>query len=420
MVTTTARFCSSPRNSRAFTRYSLGNSCLQQPHSFSPVKSHPYIVSTCSHYLPFAICIRPLSPSRLATVAVDFNYVILPLRAMVKQLHVGIEQAAWLMPLFILFVFVYKKQKDEISIEDITYKLEGLGIYEGKERKTLVPCRGNDALIPIESVKKRKPRPKVDLDPETDRLWRLLMGNEGSEATETVDKDKENLWEDERRVFRGQADSKCTLFSGDGRFSRWKGSVVDSVIDVFVTQNVSDHLPSSAFMSLAARFNPKTRSTNKTHCTDGACILVEESIETLLPTNKIRRHPVFNQRPYVSYGSSDHMRPNRNTILSTNYAANKQNTLSEELIISQDSLDFSTIQTVDECISSSGSNSEIEDQKTEFKISKKPHTANHMRAEKTALPSMKAFMSVFSPIALNLARVQFQTRPLLSLVRAYC
>ncbi|KAL8239630.1 hypothetical protein R6Q59_016197 [Mikania micrantha] len=237
MVTTTARFCSSPRNSRAFTRYSLGNSCLQQPHSFSPVKSHPYIVSTCSHYLPFAICIRPLSPSRLATVAVDFNYVILPLRAMVKQLHVGIEQAAWLMPLFILFVFVYndceqqgdstmesacrcaflvnfvvnrcrpRKQKDEISIEDITYKLEGLGIYEGKERKTLVPCRGNDALIPIESVKKRKPRPKVDLDPETDRLWRLLMGNEGSEATETVDKDKENLWEDERRVFRGQADS---------------------------------------------------------------------------------------------------------------------------------------------------------------------------------------------------------------------
>ncbi|KAL8239629.1 hypothetical protein R6Q59_016196 [Mikania micrantha] len=171
----------------------------------------------------------------------------------------------------------------------------------------------------------------------------------------------------------------------DGRFSRWNGSVVDSVIDVFVTQNVSDHLPSSAFMSLAARFNPKTRSTNKTHCTNGACILVEESIETLLPTNKIRRHPVFNQRPYVSYGSSDHMRPNRNTILSTNYAANKQNTLSEELIISQDSLDFSTIQTVDECISSLGSNSEIEDQKTEFKISKKPHTANHMRAEKVTM-----------------------------------
>jgi hypothetical protein len=38
----------------------------------------------------------------------------------------------------------------------------------------------------------------------------------------------------------------------------------------------------------------------------------------------------------------------------------------------------------------------------------------------SALPSMKAFMSAFSPIALNLARDQFQTRPLLSLDRAYC
>ncbi|KAL8236364.1 hypothetical protein R6Q59_017445 [Mikania micrantha] len=281
-----------------------------------------------------------------------------------------------------------RKQKDEISIEDITYMLEGLCIYEGKERNALVPYRGNDAIIPFEPVKKRKPRPKVDLDPETDRLWRLLMGNEGSEATETMDKDKEKWWEDERRVFRGRADSfiaRMHLVQGDRRFSRWKGSVVDSVIGVFLTQNVSDHLSSSAFMSLAARFNPKTRSTNKTHCTDGACILVEEPIETLLPTDKIRRQPVFNQRPYVSYGSSDHMRPNRNTILSTNYAANKQNTLSEELIISQDSLNFSTIQTVDECRSSSGSNSEVEDQTIEFKISKEPHTANHMRAEKVTM-----------------------------------
>ncbi|RRT50396.1 hypothetical protein B296_00051772, partial [Ensete ventricosum] len=40
----------------------------------------------------------------------------------------------------------------------------------------------------------------------------------------------------------------------DRRFSRWKGSVVDSVVGVFLTQNVSDHLSSSAFMALAARF----------------------------------------------------------------------------------------------------------------------------------------------------------------------
>lgn len=85
--------------------------------------------------------------------------------------------------------------------------LEGLCIYEEKERNTLVPYRGDNAIIPFEPVKKRKPRPKVDLDPETDRLWRLLMGNEGSEATDTMDKDKEKWWENERRVFRGRADS---------------------------------------------------------------------------------------------------------------------------------------------------------------------------------------------------------------------
>lgn len=33
-----------------------------------------------------------------------------------------------------------------------------------------------------------------------------------------------------------------TCFTGDRRFSPWKGSVVDSVVGVFLTQNVSDHL----------------------------------------------------------------------------------------------------------------------------------------------------------------------------------
>lgn len=32
------------------------------------------------------------------------------------------------------------------------------------------------------------------------------------------------------------------IFAGDRRFSKWKGSVVDSVVGVFLTQNVSDHL----------------------------------------------------------------------------------------------------------------------------------------------------------------------------------
>ncbi|XP_035844947.1 DNA glycosylase/AP lyase ROS1 isoform X2 [Helianthus annuus] len=263
-----------------------------------------------------------------------------------------------------------RKQKGGSLIEDITRMLEGLCIYEEK-RNALVPYRGdNNAIIPFEPVRKRKPRPKVDLDPETDRLWRLLMGNEGSEAAEAMDKDKEKWWEEERRVFRGRADSfiaRMHLVQGDRRFSRWKGSVVDSVIGVFLTQNVSDHLSSSAFMSLAAKFNPKTRSTNETRCEDGACVLVEEPLETILPTDKISKQPVFSERPFVS-----DMRHNRNIISSTNYAPNKQNYASEELILSQDSLDSSTIQAIDESRSSAGSNSEAEDQTFGFETSKVP------------------------------------------------
>ncbi|KAL4579013.1 hypothetical protein LXL04_015148 [Taraxacum kok-saghyz] len=234
-----------------------------------------------------------------------------------------------------------KKHKVSVSVtvtvEDITGMLEGLCIYDENEkmRNAIVPFRGNNnnnnvnAIVPFEPVKKRKPRPKVDLDPESDRLWRLLMGKEGSEANETLDKDKEKWWENERRVLRGRADSfiaRMHLVQGDRRFSRWKGSVVDSVIGVFLTQNVSDHLSSSAFMSLAAKFSHKTTSTNEMRCQDGTRILVEEPIEV----------PILN----------------------------KQNRTPESVILSQDSLDSSIIQTVDEIRSSSGSNSEAEDQTT--------------------------------------------------------
>ena len=37
---------------------------------------------------------------------------------------------------------------------------------------------------------------------------------------------------------------------GDRRFRAWSGSVVDSVVGAFLTQNVNDHLSSSAFISL--------------------------------------------------------------------------------------------------------------------------------------------------------------------------
>ncbi|KAJ6851585.1 transcriptional activator DEMETER-like [Iris pallida] len=92
------------------------------------------------------------------------------------------------------------------------------------------------------------------------------MGRE-VEGDAEMGADKEKWWEEERRVFRGRAESfiaRMHLVQGDRRFSKWKGSVVDSVIGVFLTQNVSDHLSSSAFMSLVAKFPARSSGSSNT------------------------------------------------------------------------------------------------------------------------------------------------------------
>lgn len=102
------------------------------------------------------------------------------------------------------------------SIEEITYRMECLHLNErsndmdGKEQNAVVPYKGAGTLVSYERsdfVKKHKPRPKVDLDPETERVWKLLMWKEGCEDVEGIDEVKRKWWEEERRVFRGRADS---------------------------------------------------------------------------------------------------------------------------------------------------------------------------------------------------------------------
>ncbi|XP_010516874.1 PREDICTED: protein ROS1-like isoform X2 [Camelina sativa] len=126
-----------------------------------------------------------------------------------------------------------------------------------QENQLVLYGGGAGAIVPITPVKKRRPRPKVDLDDETEKVWRLLLENINSEGIDGSDEKKAKWWEEERNVFRGRADSfiaRMHLVQGDRRFTPWKGSVVDSVVGVFLTQNVSDHLSSSAFMSLASEF----------------------------------------------------------------------------------------------------------------------------------------------------------------------
>ncbi|KAJ1263141.1 hypothetical protein BS78_09G161800 [Paspalum vaginatum] len=121
---------------------------------------------------------------------------------------------------------------------------------------------------PLQLVKKQRPRAKVDLDYETTRVWDLLMGKVAE--PNGTDVEKERWWQQEREVFQGRANSfiaRMRLVQGDRRFSPWKGSVVDSVVGVFLTQNVADHLSSSAYMALAASFPSRSANNN---CKDDA------------------------------------------------------------------------------------------------------------------------------------------------------
>ncbi|XP_052310261.1 DNA glycosylase/AP lyase ROS1 isoform X3 [Populus trichocarpa] len=168
-------------------------------------------------------------------------------------------------------------------------------------RNALVLYKRDGTVVPYDgsfgSIRKRRPRPKVDLDQETNRVWKLLMGNINSEGIDGTDDEKAKWWEEERAVFCGRSNSfiaRMHLVQGDRRFSPWKGSVVDSVIGVFLTQNVSDHLSSSAFMSLAARFPLKSK--NKPCYDERTSLVIEKPIEFIPDSEEgIRWNEVSNQ-----------------------------------------------------------------------------------------------------------------------------
>uniref|UniRef100_A0A5B7A3U4 Putative transcriptional activator DEMETER isoform X2 n=1 Tax=Davidia involucrata TaxID=16924 RepID=A0A5B7A3U4_DAVIN len=278
------------------------------------------------------------------------------------------------------------KQKYPVPIDEIIRRLKGLNISGsneiiGQEQNALVPYKGDGTIVPymgFDPTKRRKPRPKVDLDPETNRIWKLLMGKEGSEGAEVDDKNKEKWWEEERKVFHGRADSfiaRMHLVQGDRRFSQWKGSVVDSVVGVFLTQNVSDHLSSSAFMSLAARF-PLQTTTNQMCYESGTSILVEEQEVRILNPDvincheKIARQPAYNQSSVTSHGSADHRAHNLNLGTRSTGLANEHNRRIEEIIASQNSFGSVSLQANGEIRSCASSNPQAEDTTTGFASNK--------------------------------------------------
>ncbi|XP_039013487.1 transcriptional activator DEMETER-like [Hibiscus syriacus] len=176
-----------------------------------------------------------------------------------------------------------------------------------QERNALVVYR-DGTIVPFGPTRKRRPRPKVDLDEETNRVWKLLLENINSEGINGTDEEKAKWWEEERRVFSGRADSfiaRMHLVQGDRRFSPWKGSVLDSVIGVFLTQNVSDHLSSSAFMSLAAHFPLKSRNKDKLYHEEGTSLVNGAEFYILEPEDSTAIQPVGDQGSMTVDGYQD-------------------------------------------------------------------------------------------------------------------
>ncbi|CAN8229511.1 unnamed protein product [Cochlearia groenlandica] len=134
---------------------------------------------------------------------------------------------------------------------------------------------------------------KVDLDPDTIKEWELLMVDDDLSSRSYDDKDTEFKWKREREVSNARVDlfiSRMHLLQGDRKFKQWKGSVVDSVIGVFLTQNVSDHLSSNAFISVAGRFPVNTSESLENHIEEplevNDLVTNEESLEETIAYEK--------------------------------------------------------------------------------------------------------------------------------------
>ncbi|KAK9723864.1 hypothetical protein RND81_05G030800 [Saponaria officinalis] len=201
-------------------------------------------------------------------------------------------------------------RKGSSSIENLTKLFQQLDInrerrkissrekavvpYEKQNQNALVLYGKFGSIVPFEGpfnpISKRRQRARVDLDDETTRVWQLLLENIDNEGIDGTDEDKAKWWENERGVFRGRVDSfiaRMRLVQGDRRFTPWKGSVLDSVIGVFLTQNVSDHLSSSAFMSMAARFPLKPESSGSTVSEATSALFEEPEICIFEPEESI-------------------------------------------------------------------------------------------------------------------------------------
>ncbi|XP_047083047.1 DNA glycosylase/AP lyase ROS1-like [Lolium rigidum] len=118
----------------------------------------------------------------------------------------------------------------------------------------------------------KKVRAKVvGLDAETLRVHGVLAkwDEAASESFEGLDIGSGPEWDEVRRKYKLLVDWFISVVKdlfGSRKFSQWGGSVLDSVVGTFLTQNVADNLSSNAFMTLAAKFPMDKRKDNAEEC----------------------------------------------------------------------------------------------------------------------------------------------------------
>ncbi|KAL5665422.1 hypothetical protein ACJX0J_025530, partial [Zea mays] len=158
----------------------------------------------------------------------------------------------------------------------------------GKKRKMMVGNKesGQLALLPynwtttvavsrpLTHVKKLRAK-VLGLTDETMRVCAVLANWNGSdnESFEGFDIGNGPEWDTTRQMFEQFVDIFINaMFDliGPRKYSQWGGSLIDSVVGTFLTQNSADNLSSQAFMNIAAKF-PKSER----HCQDNATQLID-------------------------------------------------------------------------------------------------------------------------------------------------
>ncbi|XP_052726020.1 DNA glycosylase/AP lyase ROS1 [Vigna angularis] len=197
-----------------------------------------------------------------------------------------------------------RRQKVDFSVDDSNFKNKMLInrikkfsslMKKGKSKKIneLDNCKDSRKLV----LYKKSALNDSLLDEETSRVWKLLEQEKGHDENDEM---KRKYWENIRKIYQCKVESfidHMHFIQGDRRFLPWKGSVLDSVIGVFLTQNVADYLSSSAFMSLASKFSlEKKESEDYMDSVDWEAVRVAKKREVAQTIAARGQHNIIGER----------------------------------------------------------------------------------------------------------------------------